>query len=172
MGSSDSQSTIPHIIVTTDLSPESTIAFGHALDRFRQHQGAAQLTVLHILEDIVQATFGLSLGGSSHAILDDLERQAEVRLEMFRKHFFTGIVPLLVVMRGSRPVATEIADFARSRHATLLVTASHGRSGLAHAVFGSVAERLVRSLPCPLLVVPVTDEALRFVREQGAEFWK
>lgn len=161
-----------HIVVTTDLSAESTVAFGYALEQFRLHEkGTAQLTLVHCLENIVQATFGLGLGSSEHAVMDDLERRAEERLEAFRRHFFTGIVPLSAVIRCTQPIAAEIAEFARGRRADLLIVASHGRSGLAHAFFGSVAERLVRATPCPLLVVPVTDEAVSFVRERGTEFW-
>ncbi|HMC94027.1 MAG TPA: universal stress protein, partial [Polyangia bacterium] len=36
----------------------------------------------------------------------------------------------------------------------LIVMGTHGRSGLAHALMGSVAERVVRHCPCPILIVP------------------
>lgn len=45
----------------------------------------------------------------------------------------------------------EIARRARETSADLIVMGTHGRSGLAHALLGSVAEKVVRHAPCPIL---------------------
>jgi nucleotide-binding universal stress UspA family protein len=47
----------------------------------------------------------------------------------------------------------EIIRLARARKADLVVMGTHGRSGLARFVLGSVAERVVASAPCPVLTV-------------------
>lgn len=47
----------------------------------------------------------------------------------------------------------EIANYAQSVHADLIVLPSHGRTGLAHLLIGSVAERVVRFAHCPVLVL-------------------
>lgn len=52
---------------------------------------------------------------------------------------------------GSAP--TRIAEYARREGIDLLVLATHGRTGLQRVVMGSVAERVVRLAPCPVLVV-------------------
>jgi universal stress protein A len=49
---------------------------------------------------------------------------------------------------------TEIVARANATHADLIVMGTHGRSGLAHALLGSVAERVVRHSPCPVLIIP------------------
>jgi nucleotide-binding universal stress UspA family protein len=49
--------------------------------------------------------------------------------------------------------AIDICRIAEERHADLIVTSTHGRTGLAHLFMGSVAERVVRHAPCSVLVV-------------------
>ena len=47
----------------------------------------------------------------------------------------------------------EIIDYAREKDIDLIVIGTHGRSGLMHVLMGSVAERIVRKSPCPVLTV-------------------
>jgi len=51
-------------------------------------------------------------------------------------------------------VCDMILEEARQSGAELIVMGTHGRSGLAHALLGSVAERVVQHAPCPVLIVP------------------
>jgi nucleotide-binding universal stress UspA family protein len=47
----------------------------------------------------------------------------------------------------------EIIKAAREKEADLIVIATHGKSGLSHILFGSVAEKVVRKAPCPVLSI-------------------
>ena len=58
----------------------------------------------------------------------------------------------------------EIVEYARKRHAGMIVVGSHARHGLSHAIMGSVAEKVVRHAPCPVLVVPPEDEPMSVLR--------
>ena len=49
--------------------------------------------------------------------------------------------------------AAEILEVARARGADLIVMGTHGRTGLEHALMGSIAERVVRRAHCPVLTV-------------------
>ncbi|HXG18664.1 MAG TPA: universal stress protein [Methylomirabilota bacterium] len=53
----------------------------------------------------------------------------------------------------------EICRTAEQEHADLIVMGSHGRTGLAHVLLGSVAERVVRHAVCPVLVARVPKAA-------------
>src|SRR6202035_4048853 len=55
------------------------------------------------------------------------------------------------VVEGSPKV--EIVRYARTQEIDVIVLATHGRSGLAHVIIGSVAESVVRTAPCPVLTV-------------------
>jgi nucleotide-binding universal stress UspA family protein len=62
-------------------------------------------------------------------------------------------VPVDVAARHGDP-AEEIVRYARSHGVDLIVVGTHGRSGVSRAVLGSVAERVARHAPCPVLTVP------------------
>ena len=53
----------------------------------------------------------------------------------------------------SRSAAATIIDYAKRRHVDLIVVGTHGRGPVAHLFMGSGAEQVVRSAPCPVLVV-------------------
>ena len=53
-----------------------------------------------------------------------------------------------------------IVETAEAEHVDLLVMATHGRTGLSHLLIGSVAERVVRTAPCPVLTIrPPAEKA-------------
>ncbi|MFI5369354.1 MAG: universal stress protein, partial [Spirochaetia bacterium] len=49
--------------------------------------------------------------------------------------------------------AAEIRKFSKEENVDLIVMATHGRTGVKHALLGSVAEKVVRMAPCPVLTV-------------------
>ena len=53
----------------------------------------------------------------------------------------------------SNAPAVAIVDYARRERIDLIVTGTHGRGAVAHLLMGSVAERVVRTAPCPVLTV-------------------
>ena len=59
------------------------------------------------------------------------------------------------VIRSTRtgPPFVEIIRYAKEHDVDLLIMGTHGRGGLAHMLLGSVAEKVVRKSPCPVLTV-------------------
>ena len=54
----------------------------------------------------------------------------------------------------------KIVETAEAEHVDLIVMATHGRTGLSHLMVGSVAERVVRTAPCPVLTIrPAAEKA-------------
>jgi nucleotide-binding universal stress UspA family protein len=63
--------------------------------------------------------------------------------------------------------ADEITRLAREQNSDLVISATHGRAGLRRLILGSVTERLMKSLPCPLLVVRKPEKDFVASADQG-----
>lgn len=81
-------------------------------------------------------------------VADELERWAEGARTK-------GITVRTIVLNGS--ASQEIVRLAADEHADVIVMGTHGRTGLNRALVGSVADRVVRTAPCPVLTVRKPD---------------
>jgi nucleotide-binding universal stress UspA family protein len=85
-------------------------------------------------------------------LIDEEGRRRELE-ESVHKHFEgPQYADIRVEVRFGDP-GSEIASFAKEIGAGLIVMPSHGRTGLAHLLIGSVAERVIRYAQCPVLVL-------------------
>lgn len=85
-----------------------------------------------------------------------LVEEARAKLtEIAAAHFPEGVEPLIEVRTGQP--SEEILGVADEVGADAIFMATHGRTGLKHIVFGSVAERVVSRAPCPVLTVRSCD---------------
>ncbi|MFL6570025.1 MAG: universal stress protein [Chthoniobacterales bacterium] len=88
---------------------------------------------------------------------DVIEDAADAQLEEFIATIdFRGVERETAVRCGR--AADAIRDFANETYADLIVTSTHGHTGLAHVLIGSVAEHVVRYAPCPVLVIPQREQ--------------
>lgn len=141
--------TIRKILFPTDFSNASTVALGHAVmlaDSF-----AAELTLLHVAIDeshLRQAHFPeLEKAG------DELQELAEDQLAAITGTSRPRPLAVKRVVRQSHVPDHEIANYSRAEDFDLIVMGTHGRTGMAHLLMGSIAENLVRLAPCPVLTV-------------------
>jgi nucleotide-binding universal stress UspA family protein len=132
------------IVVPIDFSEDSFAALATA----SQLAGdAALLKIVHVLPVLEPADPGVIW----HAI-DDQSRSRHAQEALQGELRRRGYGPLEVEIRFGDP-GHEIAEYASQADAGLVVVASHGKSGLMHMLIGSVAERVVRLAPCPVLVL-------------------
>lgn len=136
---------IQRMVLATDFSKNSLKAF--PLAQAVAIGFGSSLTVLHVVEPF-HADWHMDTG--------DLQRerrqQAQEQLRTLVAREFAGPVKAKAELRAGHPVEA-ITRFARESGADLIVLATLGRTGLRRALIGSVAERVVRHAPCPVLVV-------------------
>jgi nucleotide-binding universal stress UspA family protein len=111
----------------------------------------AELHVLHVFEPPVPMT-GEGAFIPPLDYVQSLEAAAEKQLQAtIDPEWEKGRTVVRAAAEGAPFV--EIIQYAKEHDVDLIVIATHGRSGLAHLLLGSVAEKVVRKAPCPVLTV-------------------
>jgi nucleotide-binding universal stress UspA family protein len=136
------------VLVATDFSEASDEAIDRAIEMAKP--SGAEVEIMHVLELAEAFPFGTTyFDADIGALYADIDLQLSQRAERFRQ---AGLACETKIVDGS--ASTEIAARGRTLGADLIVVGTHGRTGLAHAMLGSVAERVVRRASCPVLTVP------------------
>jgi nucleotide-binding universal stress UspA family protein len=166
-----------HVLVPTDFSEPANHALRYAVEEAVVH--CAKVTLLHVQPsdagtDVYYVTgapaSGLEAGYDAVAggrlrtppmaeptvVRHDNSEEMLARLRDLVPEAFRGTWDVEIAV--GHPADT-IVRLARERNADLIVMATHGRTGLGHAVLGSVAEKVIRRAPCPVLTVKQTGNA-------------
>jgi nucleotide-binding universal stress UspA family protein len=151
---------LKRILVPTDFSAHSARALEHAVDLAKRFE--ARLIVLHSLEPIHLAA-PADLYGSAPTLTTLMEgerRCAKEELARIGGRLQKRGVAVRTVLASGTPHAA-IVEAVAQLDADLIVMATHGRSGLSHLFIGSVAEKVVRAAPCPVLTVRGEEDGRR-----------
>jgi universal stress protein A len=141
---------IQRILLPTDFSTHSAAATKYACELATRF--GAELHLLHALEVHLSATPTFGMGLDLPRYVRESRHAAEKALAgALDPQWAAGQAVVRAVVEGSPKV--EIVKYARQHDIDLIVLATHGRSGLAHVLIGSVAESVVRTAPCPVLTV-------------------
>jgi nucleotide-binding universal stress UspA family protein len=146
------------ILVPTDFSEPSDAALDFA--RALAGKFGATLHLLHVIEPdyqtagafTVEAGIGASQGPYQQMLADARARFAHRVTPADRTRY--GATTEVIYGKS----AETIVDFAGGQNIDLIVMGTHGRTGLAHLLMGSVAEHVVRTAPCPVLTVRQAPE--------------
>jgi nucleotide-binding universal stress UspA family protein len=133
-----------------DFSDASRAAMEVAADLARR--GGGTLHLLHAYP-IPGYTFPDGSVVASPRMMQELADGAQRHLEEWRDEAVKLGAPRVEVTKAVGEPAAEIVSFAAEQGMDLLVLGTHGRSGLEHALMGSIAERVVRKARCPVLTV-------------------
>jgi universal stress protein A len=142
---------LKRILVPLDFSDCSMMGLAFAV-RFAQLWGA-QLVTFNCVPLQTFAIYGEYGGLDLSALTDDAQKTAKEQMhEVVSSLESQDIIAKGVIELGLPSQA--ICDYARNHEVDLIVTATHGSTGLTHVLLGSTAEHVVRHAHCPVLVVP------------------
>jgi len=141
---------LSRILVPTDFSASAEAALAWAI-RLAELFGA-QVTILYVLDPSLGAIAGLPAHYASMPaygeLLETVRRETKSEMEKIAKRYPQS----KTVIREGSP-RSVILDTATESGANLIVMGTHGRTGLAHVFFGSIAEHVVRHSTIPVLTV-------------------
>lgn len=136
-------------LVPLDFSEPALRALDYAVELGRQLQ--AHLTLLHVIQSIPEVDLDVRNAGLQNhlATLEaELTRDMETQLKRVKA---AGVEGDFIISHGVPYL--ETIEAATKGGIDLIVMGSHGRTGLTHLLLGSMAERVLRLGPCPVLVV-------------------
>ena len=142
---------IKTILVPTDFSDSSNMALEYAKGLAQVFQ--ASIHLLHVVQDPVGQPWGPETYGMSFPdLLPQMKDLARKGLEKALSGSERNAYNAEVVVAVGSPF-NQILEHAKNTNVDLIVMGTHGRGALAHAILGSVTERVVRFAPCPVLTV-------------------
>ena len=135
------------ILCATDLSDLSNQAVHYGISLATRFE--AVLVLCHVIDLPVVSVHGAAYV-YPHDYVEGLKEDSMQKLEGLLKGHKLNWQPTVT----TGPVASTLCNLAGSEKADLVIAATHGRSGLKRWILGSVTERLIRTVPCPLLSIP------------------
>ncbi|MEO8901684.1 MAG: universal stress protein [Polyangiaceae bacterium] len=146
------------ILVPTDLSLCSTRALEEAHEFARQFSASIDLLYVWTMPALVAPeSLVTGMGINEQPLIVWMESSARVLLSRFEEQAKSAGIEVHASFCEPGDPATTIVEHAAQGGYDLLVLGTHGRTGIAHALLGSVAEKVVRSARCPVLTVRRPD---------------
>jgi len=141
------------VLFCTDFSENSDYAFEFAFGIAKRDEGV--LYILHVIPHIPNQE--MLRGYVSEDTLSNIEKDLGQELEdNYKEHYTKKIedaVRFEVVTKSGRE-DEEILKFEKDEKVDIIVVGTHGRTGIEHVFFGSVAEKVLRHSPFPVFVIP------------------
>ena len=141
------------VLFCTDFSENADYAFNFAYGIAKRDEGL--LYILHVLPDNPHQAFA-----ENYINKEDLEKiQKSIGEDLdnkYREHYVKKIgnkIKFEIVTKSGRE-DNEILKFAKKENIDIIVMGTHGRTGIEHVFFGSVAEKVIRRSPFPVFIIP------------------
>lgn len=153
------------LLVPVDFSSRSMEALRHAKELALLYD--AEIVLLHIIEDRLHPAFYNMGVFSVYDVQPDIEEKARLHIKEFNEK--AGL-PEVRVSYEVRPghAADGIIRYAKEHNVDQIIMATHGLTGLEHFLIGSVAEKVVRGAPCPVLTIKTHEKLLVGDADSGA----
>ena len=139
---------LKNILVATDFSESAAVALNYGRDLARTFN--ARLHLAHMVEDVM-IRYGPEVSFAVPELQKNMEQRAWRDLRaLIGDDSAPHVIP---VVEACASIPQAIVDYAKANAIDLIITGTHGRGPIKHLLMGSVAERVVRTAPCPVLTV-------------------
>jgi nucleotide-binding universal stress UspA family protein len=149
--------TKPKVLCPIDCSPCSANALRFAEEWASRIGGELSLLMAYQVPHYVQPSLLIWMGAGPRPLWELAQEQAVAEVRDFASANALSITPESVQIVHGDPAVSIVAVAENGKH-DWIVMGTHGRSGPKRWALGSVAERVVRRAPCPVLVIPTRDD--------------
>ena len=136
---------IKNILLPVDFSEGSTLAVNYAISLAQEYK--AKLHVLHIYDPLPQYDY------LAKEYIEGQKSKLREALSTVIPSEIKKQIEVEEILEEKRPVHHSIVEKAKELGDDVIVIGTHGRTGLAHVLLGSIAEHVIRHASCPVLVV-------------------
>jgi len=140
-----------NILVATDFSAASELAIEAAALLARQN--SAKVTLVHVVEASPWAPVEEDSESGRLKVEEPTRQKIHTELNELAASKLEGVPKQKTALVVSKNAADGICHYAEKENVDLIVISTHGRAGLSHLLIGSVAEKVVRHAPCPVLTL-------------------
>ncbi|SHN48695.1 universal stress protein [Desulfovibrio litoralis] len=141
---------IKKIVCTVDLAEHSTAVASYAKEFAQKFD--AEVLVLYVAPALTQYVAGFHIPDSSvDSFVGEIVSGAEANMKKFVNEHFSGVKVSSSVATGY--AAEKILEIAEKAKADLIIMGTHGRLGINRIIFGSVAEKIVKTSTIPVLTI-------------------
>jgi len=146
------------VLFCTDFSENADYAFEFAYGIAKRDEGL--LYILHVIPYNPHQAFAENYINKED--LEKIQKSIEEDLDnKYREHYVKKIgnkIKFEIVTKSGRE-DNEILKFAKEENIDIIVMGTHGRTGIEHVFFGSVAEKVIRHSPFPVFLIPCKRKA-------------
>lgn len=151
---------LERILVPVDFSDSSRAAVAHAIELARAFGAEIHLLHSYPVSPGIATPYGPAL---PDAVFQSIRGSAERKLGEVKRHVADAGIAVTAHLTAEA-ASFAIADAAKELAADCVVMGTRGLTGVKHLLLGSVAERTVRTAPCPVITVPLPPPASKATR--------
>jgi nucleotide-binding universal stress UspA family protein len=141
---------LKNILVAIDFSEPSAVALNYGREFARSY--GATIHLLHVVQNMM-VSYSPEIGVGWPAVQENFEKDARASLGALITADDRQTLAIVPVVASAPNIADGVVDYARHHDIDLIVVGTHGRGIVTKFLMGSVAERVVRTAPCPVLAV-------------------
>jgi nucleotide-binding universal stress UspA family protein len=139
------------VLFCTDFSENADYAFTFAYGIAKRDEGL--LYILHVIPPYPHQIYPYIPREDLERIEKNIEKDLDdAYTERYVKHITDGVRFEIITKSGRED--EQILKFARDNKVDIVVMGTHGRTGIEHVFFGSVAEKVIRHCPFPVFIIP------------------
>ncbi len=141
---------VDKILLPTDFSEHAKFAVPWAVDLAIRY--GAELHVLHVFDENAMDPLFFTYGGSAEEYFNNVRDGFRKEVDNYLEGADISGITLVPVLANGNPFV-EIVKYAKKHGVDIIVMGTHGRTGMAHMLLGSITEKVVRKAHCPVLTV-------------------